>query len=365
MAYPASASPASSGGDRDLGSDRRGGSRRHHREVRELAEVPDVRPLHVPLERDAEAVAAGGVARRAVVDPDVARQAQQAFDAGQGSERCRPLREELRAEVGAAEGEQVRRTQPERAQQQGGDEEGDQDRLPLAACFYPPRVAGYAPDQIGQRHDHQAEHGDRGQRGRGSTSLVVDPGEEHADRPQPDHDAEHEQGQQPPVAVPDVAPVDRVQDVAEGDAPQQDEWQRDVNGVLGSSSGGEAPQRERRYPPAGEQSKRIAAVTPIADDGGDGEEDGDRFIDEQRHEEERRRLAAAFRQEPPPGAKCFADPCDTGRVGEEAGESRGWQLPRRRPETQAARVAAHPVHAGQSRPARTVPRSRLPRSRSP
>ena len=48
---------------------------------------------------------------------------------GQRAECRRPLRQELRAEVGAAEGEQVRRAQPERAQQQGGDQQGDQDRL--------------------------------------------------------------------------------------------------------------------------------------------------------------------------------------------------------------------------------------------
>ena len=112
-----------------------------------------------------------------------------------------------------------------------------------------------------------------------------------------------------------------MQDVAETDAPQQDERQRDVNGVLGLIVRRRSSRARTQYPPAGEQSKRITVVTAIADDGGDGEDDGDRLIDEQHHEEERRRLAAALRQEPPPGAKRVANPCDTGRVGEEAGKA--------------------------------------------
>ena len=163
-------------------------------EVGELPEIPDVWPLHVPLERDAETVATGGIARRTVVDPDVARQAQEAFDAGQSAKCCRPLREGLRAEIGAAEDEQIRRAQPECTKQQSGDQECDQDRLSLAARFFPPLVTGYAPGQIGQWHNDQAEHGDRRQGSLWTTSLVVDPGEEHADRRQTDHDAEHEEG---------------------------------------------------------------------------------------------------------------------------------------------------------------------------
>jgi hypothetical protein len=121
--------------------------------------------------------------------------------------------------------------------------------------------------------------------------------------------------------VPDIAPVDRVQDGAEADTAQHDERQRDVNGVLGLMSGGEAPERERRHPPTGEQNERIALVAAIADDSGDGEDDGDRLVDEQRHQEERRRLTATFGQEPPPCAKRVANPGHTGRVGEEAGKA--------------------------------------------
>src|SRR5215204_7203238 len=91
--------------------------------------------------------------------------------------------------------------------------------------------------------------------------------------------------------------------------------------MLGTSSCREAPQREGHEPPAGEEGKRVAVVPAIADDGGDGHDDGDRLIDEEHQEEERHRLAAALRQESPPGAKCFADPGYTRRVGEEAGEA--------------------------------------------
>ena len=112
-----------------------------------------------------------------------------------------------------------------------------------------------------------------------------------------------------------------MQDLAEADAPQQNERQRDVNGVLSLMSGGEAPDCERRHEPASEQNVGITVATPIADHSGNGKDHCDQFVDDQRHEEERRRLAAAFRQQPPPAAKRVADPGDTGWVGKEPGEA--------------------------------------------
>jgi hypothetical protein len=63
-----------------------------HGEIGELAEVPNIGPGHVALDGEGEAVAAGDVASGAGVDADIAREAQEALDAGQRSQGRGALR---------------------------------------------------------------------------------------------------------------------------------------------------------------------------------------------------------------------------------------------------------------------------------
>ena len=80
-------------------------ARSHHRQVGKLTEIPHVRPGHVKLQGDAEAMTAGGIAHRPIADADVTRQAQETFDAGKGAKGGRALSQQLGAGVGAIERE--------------------------------------------------------------------------------------------------------------------------------------------------------------------------------------------------------------------------------------------------------------------